>query len=185
MEKFNFITKIIIKLDLNPNIVTLTGALGTIIGAVMLILDLRVASILFIAVFSLFDAMDGTIARVQNKQSSLGKFLFTSNPIQVGNDSAIFLAIMSQLNLEEISTLYILMAALAVSLITSYIQATAEIANVKILSGPLSRLPRVLLLLTAIITQQYRNILIIILILGIVTVVLRLYSGLIRISEKS
>ena len=75
MEKFNFITKIIIKLDLNPNIVTLTGALGTIIGAVMLILDLRVASILFIAVFSLFDAMDGTIARVQNKQSSLGKFL--------------------------------------------------------------------------------------------------------------
>ena len=77
------------------------------------------------------------------------------------------------------------MAALAVSLITSYIQATAEIANVKILSGPLSRLPRVLLLLSAIITQQYRNILIIILILGIVTVVLRLYSGLIRIKEKS
>ena len=183
MEKFNFITKIIIKLDLNPNIVTLTGALGTIIGAVMLILDLRVASILFIAVFSLFDAMDGTIARVQNKQSSLGKFL-DSNLDRIA-DTAIFLAIMSQLNLEEISTLYILMAALAVSLITSYIQATAEIANVKILSGPLSRLPRVLLLLTAIITQQYRNILIIILILGIVTVVLRLYSGLIRISEKS
>ena len=41
------------------------------------------------------------------------------------------------------------------SLITSYIQATAEIANVKILSGPLSRLPRVLLLLIAIIPCVY------------------------------
>ena len=54
MEKFNFITKIIIKLDINPNIVTLTGAIGTIIGGVLLILDLRVASILFIAIFSIF-----------------------------------------------------------------------------------------------------------------------------------
>ena len=97
MEKFNFITKIIIKLDINPNIVTLTGAIGTIIGGVLLILDLRVASILFIAIFSLFDAMDGTIARVQNKQSSLGKFL-DSNLDRIA-DTAIFLAIMSQLNL--------------------------------------------------------------------------------------
>tara|TARA_Y100000748_G_C15323874_1_gene421193 strand:- start:10 stop:201 length:192 start_codon:yes stop_codon:yes gene_type:complete len=56
MEKFNFITKIIIKLDINPNIVTLTGAIGTIIGGVLLILDLRVASILFIAIFSFFDS---------------------------------------------------------------------------------------------------------------------------------
>ena len=183
MEKINFFTKIIIRLNINPNMVTWAGALGTVIGSIMLMFDLRVTAILIIAIFSLFDAIDGTIARAQNKESDRGKFLDSN--LDRFSDTSIFLAIMTQLNIQEMSTFYILISALAMSLITSYIQATAEISNTKILSGPLSRLPRVILLLIAIITQQYRNILIIILVMSIVTVLIRLYSGLTRIKEKS
>ena len=183
MEKNNFFIKTIIRLNINPNIVTWAGAIGTIVGSVMLMFDLRLTAILLIATFSLFDAIDGKIARVQNKQSERGKFL-DSNLDRI-SDTFIFLAIMTQLNIQETSTLYILISALSLSLITSYVQATAEISNTKILSGPLSRLPRVILLLISIITQQYRNILIIILVMSIVTVLIRLYSGLTRIKEKS
>ena len=183
MEKFNFVKKMIIRSNLNPNIVTFIGAIGTIGGSIILMFDFRFTAVLLITIFSLFDAIDGTIARLQNKQSDLGKFL-DSNLDRIA-DTAIFLAIMTQLNTQEISTYYILISALGVSLITSYVQATAEIADIKILSGPLSRLPRIILLLIAIITQEYRNILIIILILGSITVFLRLYSGLMKIKGKS
>ena len=41
MEKINFFTKIIIRLNINPNIVTWAGAIGTVIGSIMLMFDFR------------------------------------------------------------------------------------------------------------------------------------------------
>ena len=69
------LSQIVIRFNVNPNVVTAMGTAGTIAGAIALVFDLRIIAIILIAIFSLFDAIDGKIARIQNKQSKLGKFL--------------------------------------------------------------------------------------------------------------
>jgi len=173
---------LILSTDLNANIITIIGSIGAITGSILLILDLRILAIIFIIFFSFFDAIDGTIARIQNKETYLGKFLDSNLDRFV--DTSLFLAILSQINHNEISEIYFVFISLALSLITSYIKASSEVLGIKIKSGPLSRLPRIILLLLAIITQQYLFFLTIIIILSGFTVLIRLISGIKQLIEK-
>jgi CDP-diacylglycerol--glycerol-3-phosphate 3-phosphatidyltransferase len=182
MHLKKLIHNLILKMNLNPNFITIIGSIGAITGSVLLIFDIRLLGIIFIVLFSFFDAIDGTIARILNKESSLGKFLDSNLDRFV--DTSIFLAILSQINQNELFEIYFVFLGLALSLITSYIKASSESLGINIKSGPLSRLPRIILLILAIILQQYLFFLTIIIVLSGFTVLIRLISGIKQLIEK-
>ncbi|MFB0900800.1 MAG: CDP-alcohol phosphatidyltransferase family protein [Dehalococcoidia bacterium] len=175
------ISNLCIKFHISPNQLTIIGAIGCSIGALFLVLDQRYLAIFFITIFTLFDAIDGSIARIQNKQSALGKYLDSNFDRVV--DTIIFFSILTQVNQNNIFEIYLVVGALAVSLLTSYIKASSEIANVTISNGPLGRAPRIALVLLAIFTKQYIFFLTIIIILGSLTVLIRLFSGINKIKN--
>ena len=100
MHLKKLIHNLIFKMNLNPNLITIIGSIGPITGSVLLIFFIRLLGIIFIVLFSFFDAIDGTIARILNKESSLGKFLDSNLDRFV--DTSIFLAILSQINQNEL-----------------------------------------------------------------------------------
>ena len=68
------LTPLIKKIQLNPNTLTITGFVITAIAAFVIPHNLKLGGLLILA-GGLFDALDGIVARVQNKTTRFGAFL--------------------------------------------------------------------------------------------------------------
>ena len=71
----NRIAKYFIRLGFTANQITIFGLFGQILAAFFIISGSVILGGIVLLIFSPFDALDGSIARLQNKQSKFGAFI--------------------------------------------------------------------------------------------------------------
>jgi CDP-diacylglycerol---glycerol-3-phosphate 3-phosphatidyltransferase len=141
------------KWNVSPNAITYLGLVLTLGVAVLAALgELRWAGVAYI-VASVGDAMDGTLARVSGKGSRFGAFLDSS--IDRFEESLVFLGLIVHYartgsELEIALTLVVTVG----SLMVSYTRARAEALGVNCKVGFMTRIPRVAILIVALILDQ-------------------------------
>ncbi len=126
MQRVAVVLSRITKNRLSPNAVTIFGLLMHIPIAWLIAMRHPLWAALFLAIFGLFDTLDGELARSQNKTSALGMFLDSATDrikeIMLYCGMAIFLIDSGASK----TTIVILIVALGISILTSYLNAWGE-----------------------------------------------------------
>jgi CDP-diacylglycerol--glycerol-3-phosphate 3-phosphatidyltransferase len=164
---------------------TLIAFLGTILASVFIYFEIwKIGSCLFL-VFSLFDALDGSLARKNNTATPIGSFL--DSVVDRFSDSAILFAIIFYAFNTANRNIFLLgLLALIASLITSYIKAKAENFLEFGSIGLLQRPERVLVIFLMLLFPQYLLFGLWILVIGgYITIGQRLYSAYQEFTRQS
>ncbi|MFN2289755.1 MAG: CDP-alcohol phosphatidyltransferase family protein [Anaerolineae bacterium] len=147
------VARTLAKWKVSPNAITYLGLVLTLGVAVLVALgELRWAGVAYI-VASASDAMDGTLARVSGKGSRFGAFL--DSTIDRFEESLVFLGLIfyyAQTGSELEVTLTLLVTV--GSLMVSYTRARAEGLGISCKVGFMTRIPRVAILIAALILNQ-------------------------------
>jgi CDP-diacylglycerol--glycerol-3-phosphate 3-phosphatidyltransferase len=138
---------------LSPDGVTLVGfLLMVLVGFLLSQGYVQPAGVLLI-VAALFDAIDGTLARMLNRVTRFGAFL--DSTVDRFSEAAIFLGILIYFHGQGASTEIILTyIAIVGSLMVSYTRARAEGIGVSIRGGFLTRFERIVILIILLILNQ-------------------------------
>ena len=181
----------VFKGKLSPNFVTYTGLLAHIPIAYLIATGQLVIAGLFLVFFGLFDTLDGELARLQKKSSAEGMFIDSATDRM--KEIILYGGIVFYL-LEITHTrtaVFILVGALGVSLLTTYLNAWGEVVlahyarskthviNKTFRSGLLGFEIRMLLLVFGLLFDQLVVVLSIILVFGSVTVLQR-FSNIVK-----
>jgi archaetidylinositol phosphate synthase len=128
------------KIDINPNIVTIIGALISIFSGVLYASGNLGAGALFIIISGFCDVIDGAIARSQNRKTKFGGFL--DSTCDRFADAAILIGILYSGFVDPI------LCALAIhaSLTVSYIRSRAESEGLNCTVGIAERAERLLII---------------------------------------
>jgi len=147
------VARVIGRMGISPNVVTLTGSLLNLGVAWVLAQGyLRVGGVL-VPLVSLFDALDGTVARLMGKRSRFGAFL--DSTMDRFSEAILYLGLLiyyTRLGArQEILLIY---ATIVGSLMVSYARARAEGLGLDCKVGLLTRLERIVILTVALILNQ-------------------------------
>jgi len=164
---------------------TLIAVFGTILASILIYYENWIIGSSLFMIFSLFDALDGSLARRSNSAKPIGDFL--DSVMDRFSDSAILFAVIFhafKVGNREVFLLGLL--ALIASLITSYIKAKAE----KFLEfgsiGLLQRPERVLIIFLMLLFPEYLPLGLWILVIGgYITIGQRLYSAYQKFNHQS
>ncbi|RAP50735.1 MAG: phosphatidylglycerophosphate synthase [Methanosphaera sp. SHI613] len=128
------------KIDINPNIVTIIGALISIFSGVLYASGNLGAGALFIIISGFCDVIDGAIARSQNRKTKFGGFL--DSTCDRFADAAILIGILYSGFVDPV------LCALAIhaSLTVSYIRSRAESEGLNCTVGIAERAERLLII---------------------------------------
>lgn len=142
------------KIGFTPNILTLVGFLAMCgIGVVLACGNFALGGLLIIAA-GIFDALDGSLARLTNRVSKFGAFLDSTTDRFA--EGAIYLGIMYALMQRGITWVaYLIFFALLGSLMVSYARARAEGIGVEMKEGMLTRFERIALLIIGLILTAF------------------------------
>lgn len=147
---FTPIARLLIKLGISPDVVTIIGTLGVCVGALGFYPRGKfVAGTLIIVFFVFFDTLDGTMARMNNRPTRWGAFL--DSTLDRIADAAIFsgLVLWYAGQGDHWGTASLALACLILGMVVSYARARAEglgwTANV----GIAERAERLVLVLAA------------------------------------
>ncbi len=135
------------KAGLTPNAITTIGLVGVFVGMGLLLAGHPVLGGWIVAVATILDAFDGTVARLTNSQSTMGAF-YDSVADRVA-DATIFAAC-AWVAREDPLVFTLVMVAFAAALITSYIRAKAESLGFDATVGIIERPERVAIILLAV-----------------------------------
>lgn len=170
------IARVLQATHISPNMLTVIGfviALG--VAYVLATGQLRLGGILMILA-AVFDAFDGTLARVANRTSRFGAFL--DSTLDRYSESVIFLGLLIYYIQTGLQTEAILVvASLVGSLMVSYTRARAEGLGLDIKSGLLTRVERVVILIVGLISGWMLIALWLLAILSNVTALQRIYAA--------
>ena len=149
----NPVARLVGRTGISPNGLTLIGfVLMAIVGIVLSQGYLQLAGVLLILA-ALFDAIDGAVARMQDRVTRFGGF-FDSTMDRYA-EAAIFLGILVYFLKQGSSTEVILTyVAIIGSLMVSYTRARGEGLGVSIKGGLLSRLERMVILIILLLVNQ-------------------------------
>ena len=149
----NPIARVVSRTGISPNGITVIGFLLMVgVGLVLSQGYLRLAGVLLI-VAALFDALDGALARLQDRVTPFGAF-FDSTMDRYA-EAAVFLGVLIYFLRESASTEVILTyIAIIGSLMVSYTRARGEGLGVSIRGGLLSRLERMVILVLFLLLNQ-------------------------------
>jgi CDP-diacylglycerol--glycerol-3-phosphate 3-phosphatidyltransferase len=149
----NPVARLVSKTGISPNGITVIGFLLMVgVGLVLSQGYLRLAGVLLI-VAALFDALDGALARMQDRVTPFGAF-FDSTMDRYA-EAAVFLGILVYFLGQSASTEVILTyIAIIGSLMVSYTRARGEGLGVSIRGGLLSRLERMVILVLFLLLNQ-------------------------------
>jgi len=150
---FEPIASLIGRTGVSPNVVTLTGTLLNLVVAWVLTQGyLRIGGVL-VPLVALFDALDGTLARLTAKRSRFGAFL--DSTMDRFSEAILYLGLLLFYTRygarQEIILIY---ATIVGSLMVSYARARAEGLGLDCKVGLLTRLERVIILTIALILNQ-------------------------------
>jgi CDP-diacylglycerol--glycerol-3-phosphate 3-phosphatidyltransferase len=130
---------------ISPNVLTIVGSLLMFSVAFVLAQGHFILGGVLITVFALFDAIDGTLARMTSQTSRFGAFL--DSTLDRFSEAVIFFGLFIYYLQHDQSTELILIYATVVgSLMVSYARARAEGIGVPIKDGLFTRFERILLL---------------------------------------
>lgn len=141
-------------LGLTPNMLTIIGCLAMFgVGAILAMGNFALGGVLIIAA-GIFDALDGSLARLTNRVTKFGAFLdSTTDRLAEG---ALFFGIMYWY-LEHGATFvaYLVFFALLGSFMVSYARARAEGIGVECKEGILTRFERIALLVIGLVATAF------------------------------
>jgi len=168
------VAKTLAKWNVSPNLVTFFGLLMTIGVAVLAGLgEIRWAGVAYLGA-AVFDALDGTLARVSGKGSRFGAFL--DSTIDRFEESIVLLGLIVYYALigDQLMPPLILIAAIG-SLMVSYTRARSEAVGVACKVGFMTRVPRVAVMIVGMILDQMLITLVILTVTCLFTTFHRMY----------
>ncbi|MFC2029149.1 CDP-alcohol phosphatidyltransferase family protein [Chloroflexota bacterium] len=168
------VAKVLARWNVSPDLVTLAGLVLTIGVAVLAAMgEIRWAGLAYVGA-AVFDALDGTLARVSGKGSRFGAFL--DSTIDRFEESIVFLGLAIYYAL--IGGLYeipLILVATVASLMVSYTRARAEAIGVSCKVGFMTRVPRVAIMIVGMLLDQIVIALAIIAVTSLFTTFHRMY----------
>jgi CDP-diacylglycerol--glycerol-3-phosphate 3-phosphatidyltransferase len=168
------IARFISQTGLSPNVITIIGFVLMIGVAIVLAQGYFFLGGWLIIAAVLFDAVDGTLARMMGRTSRFGAFL--DSTLDRFSEAVIFLGIFIHLSGENEKVALILIYATVVgSLMVSYARARAEGIGIPLKDGLFTRFERILLLVIGLISNQLTLILWLLAIFSNLTAVQRMY----------
>lgn len=171
------VVSLLIKRNFTATHLTLTAFFGTVLAAICIgFKQMKIGSWLFL-IFSLFDALDGSLARKNNTESPIGAFI--DSVMDRFSDSAIMFSIIFYgFTIGDKAIVILGLLALIASLTTSYIKAKAEIFIEFGPIGLLQRPERILIIFFMLFFNQYLIAGLWVLVIGgYITVGQRLYAA--------
>ncbi len=158
----------------SPNVITVTGFVLMIGVAIMLAWGHLFWGGILITAVALFDAVDGTLARMMGRTSRFGAFL--DSTLDRFSEAVIFLGLFIYFSGRDQNLQLILIYATVVgSLMVSYARARAEGIGVPLKEGLFTRFERVLLLVIGLVINQLTVVLWLLAIFSNVTAIQRMY----------
>ncbi|WP_121250980.1 phosphatidylinositol phosphate synthase [Nocardioides ferulae] len=142
------IARLLLRLGVSPDAVTLVGTLGVCTGALVFFPQGRLlAGVLFITAFVFSDLLDGHMARSSGRVSKFGAFW--DSTLDRFGDGAIFIGLALYFAWEEPSKLYLVLSlvCLLMGAITSYARSRGETLGFDVKVGIAERADRLVLIL--------------------------------------
>ncbi len=167
-----------------PNALTLVGFLLTAVTALLLATGYFRIGAIMLLIASLFDMLDGSLARATAQSSTFGAFI--DSTLDRYSESITFLALgiyysqSPDYRIESILVLIILIG----SLMVSYTRARAEALNVECKGGILQRPERVVLLILGLLVGWMQPVLWAMAILTNISALQRIYEVYSRTSQR-
>ena len=164
---------------------TLTAFLGTILASILIYYENWIIGSCLFMIFSLFDALDGSLARRNDSAKPIGAF-FDSVMDRFSDSAILFAIIFYAFNVGNREIFLLGLLALIASLITSYIKAKAENFLEFGSIGLLQRPERVLIIFLMLLFHKYLLLGLWILVIGgYITICQRLYSAYQEFNRQS
>ena len=158
----------------SPNVITVIGFLLMVGVAVVLAWGHLLLGGILITAVALFDAVDGTLARMMGRTSRFGAFL--DSTLDRFSEAVIFLGLFIYLSGQNQKLELLLIYATVVgSLMVSYARARAEGIGVPLKEGLFTRLERVFLLVVGLLFNQLTFVLWVLAIFSNFTAIQRMY----------
>jgi len=175
----------LIKHRFSASQLTLIAFFGTIVASVLIYFENWIIGASLFMFFSLFDALDGSLARRNNTAKPIGAF-FDSVMDRFSDSAILFAIILYAFNAGNREVFLLGLLALIASLITSYIKAKAENFLEFGSIGLLQRPERILIIFLMLLFSQYLILGLWILVIGgYVTICQRLYSAYQKFNQQS
>lgn len=172
------ISKILISLKLTPNMVTILGLLITSIGSFYVFQGSFLVGGIIVAIGTILDSIDGSMARLSNRVSKFGDLL--DSVIDRFSEGIIFIGIASYYIFNELNETAILLTLIALlcSQLISYVRAKSESLGIENKSGFFTRVERSLVIIICLIISQPLVGLYILAIGTLLSSIWRFFSGL-------
>jgi CDP-diacylglycerol--glycerol-3-phosphate 3-phosphatidyltransferase len=148
------ITRAISWSGVSPNFITIAGFILTAADAAVLAMGYVQMAGLLLILAAVLDAIDGSLARLQNRVTRFGAFL--DSTIDRFSEAVLLLgALIYYLNQGQARTeIILLFVALFGSLLVSYTKARGEAIGVMVKGGLLSRFERIVILIIAMVLNE-------------------------------
>jgi CDP-diacylglycerol--glycerol-3-phosphate 3-phosphatidyltransferase len=147
------LARLINRTGISPNLLTVIGFVLTVgVAYVLATGHLQIGGVL-LAVAGLFDALDGTLARLAGRRSRFGAFL--DSTVDRFSEAVIFMGLLvhyTQHGGRQES--FLIYATLVGSLMVSYVRARAESLSIECKRGILTRFERAVVLVVGLILNQ-------------------------------
>jgi CDP-diacylglycerol--glycerol-3-phosphate 3-phosphatidyltransferase len=161
-------------LGVSPNVLTVFGFLLMVGIAVVLAQGYLFLGGILIIIAALFDAIDGTLARMMGRTSRFGAFL--DSTLDRYSEAVIFLGLFIYLSGQNQKIELLLVYATVVgSLMVSYARARAEGIGISLKDGLFTRFERVFLLVVGLLFNQLTIVLWLLAIFSNLTAIQRMY----------
>lgn len=141
------------RLGITPNMMTMIGLLGNMVGAYFLAQGNMPMGGIFILICTPFDALDGTMARLRGDVNELGAF-FDSVSDRYGELFILGGMLFHFSKIGDHTTTVLIYIAAAGSILVSYTKARAEALKLNANTGILTRMERYLVLTPLLLLNQ-------------------------------
>ena len=168
------------KLNISPNLLTITGLIITTIGTYFIFTKQFFIAGIILTIGAVFDAIDGTLARKTNKTTKFGAFL-DSTVDRIADFLPLFALAYYFKN--DIIFFLITMGAILFSFLVSYTRARAEGLGLDCKIGIFERPERLIILIIALITG-YLEIGVLLIFLGALWTTFERVFYVLKISSK-
>lgn len=171
----NSIARFLNSMGLSPDMITILGVLGNFLAAWFIANGNLFTGGLLVLCFGLFDAIDGSMARLQGGETKFGAFL--DSVLDRYSELAIFfgMLIFSMRSSNPLNCFLVFLAA-AGSVLVSYVRARAQSLGVDTKIGILTRVERYLVIVPSLLFSRPEIGLWIIAVFGNITALQRIWN---------